>query len=126
MRVRVAVPGAAATAAERVTFCATPGVSVSVVGCAVTPVGKPVMVTGTLAMKPFVAVALTAIGCVAPPGMRVRDVGVADREKSAMAVGLELPSQDVSMRQSRKLKHAPSFFDKASISTSGATVTGSR
>jgi hypothetical protein len=59
--VTVALPVAAAEAAVSVTFCAVPGVNVSVAGFAVTPVGSPVTATATIPVKPFAGTALTLI-----------------------------------------------------------------
>jgi hypothetical protein len=61
VRVTVALPAAAVEAAASVTFCAIPGVSVSVAGFAVTPAGSPVNATVTTSVKPFAGTALTLI-----------------------------------------------------------------
>ena len=58
-KVMVASPAAAEEAAKRVTVWAVPGVRVRVAGCAVTPLGRPVMVTATLEVKPFSGAAFT-------------------------------------------------------------------
>jgi hypothetical protein len=49
----------AVTAAVSVVLCAVPGVSMSVAGLAVTPVGSPEIVTVTVPLKEFKAVART-------------------------------------------------------------------
>ena len=59
VKVTVALPTVAFAAAVSVTLCAVPGVSVSVAGFAVTPVGSPLMVTITVAVNPFVGTAST-------------------------------------------------------------------
>jgi hypothetical protein len=59
--VSVALPAAVADAAEMATFWAVPGVRVREAGCAVTPLGKPLIATATMPVKPFVGVALTLI-----------------------------------------------------------------
>ncbi len=63
----VAEPVCAVADADSVTFCAAPGASESVDGDAVTPFGKPPMVTFTGPVKPFDPVASTAIGCPDAP-----------------------------------------------------------
>lgn len=114
--VRVALPATAVAAAVIVTFCAVPGVNVRVAGCAVTPVGSPVMATATMPVNPFAEVAFTLICCPAPPGTSVIDAGVGAREKSASDAGLDPPPQEIAARQKR-LKQILSTFEKGRIST---------
>jgi hypothetical protein len=59
--VSVALPAAVAGAADMATFWAVPGVRVREAGCAVTPLGKPLIATATMPVKPFAGVALTLI-----------------------------------------------------------------
>ena len=82
VRVSMVLPAIAAAEAVRVTVCAVPGMSVSVDGCAVIPLGNPVIAMDTMLAKPLTGAALMLICCPAPPGRRVTVVGVADREKS--------------------------------------------
>jgi hypothetical protein len=58
VRVNIVLPAIAAVEAANVTVWAVPGVSVSMAGCAVTPVGKPVIATDTVLVKPLTGVAL--------------------------------------------------------------------
>src|ERR1700685_2089012 len=85
VRVNVVLPSIAAAEAVNVMVCAVPGVSVSVAGCAVTPLGKPVIAMDTMLAKPLTGGALTLICWDAPPGVRVTVVGRADNEKSGMS-----------------------------------------
>ena len=82
MKVTVALPAAAVEAAVNVTFCAVPGVNVSVAGFAVTPLGSPVIATATVPLKPFTAVARTLIGEPIAPAVMVNDAGEIVSEKS--------------------------------------------
>ena len=116
VRVSMALPGEAAGDAARVTACGVPGMRVSMDGCAVTPLGSPVIATDTMLAKPFTGTALMLICCPAPPGRRMTVVGVADKEKSASSAGLELPPQEVSTRPTR-VEHAQSAFEQERIST---------
>jgi hypothetical protein len=61
---------------------AAPGVSVIVEGCATTPAGKPVIVIGTFAAKPFCPVANRDTLAGVPFATSVVDVGVTLSEKS--------------------------------------------
>lgn len=67
VRVSIALPGIVAAEAVKATVCAVPGVRVSVAGCAVTPVGKPVIATDTWLVKPLTGTALTLICWEVPP-----------------------------------------------------------
>jgi hypothetical protein len=82
VRVTVALPAAIVEAAVSVTFCAVPGVNVSVAGLAVTPVGSPVMATATVPLKEFNAVANTLTFEPAAPATIASDVGETVSEKS--------------------------------------------
>ena len=59
VRVTFAFPVAALAAAVTVVFCAVPGVRFSVDGLAVTPDGRPLKLTFTDPLNPFVGVAFT-------------------------------------------------------------------
>jgi hypothetical protein len=74
---RAAVP----SGAVRVSVAAVPGVSVMGDGCAVTPAGKPVTVTGTLAENPFCAVASRDTVAGVPLAVKFTVAGVALSEK---------------------------------------------
>jgi hypothetical protein len=69
VKVTVGLPAAAFAAAVMVTLCAVPGVSISDVGFAVTPVGSPLIATDTIPEKPFAATASTLTGCPVPPAV---------------------------------------------------------
>jgi hypothetical protein len=82
LKVSVALPAAAVEAVLSVTFCAVPGVNVSVAGFAVTPLGSPVIATVTVPLKPFTAVARTLTGEPVAPAVMVNDVAETVSEKS--------------------------------------------
>jgi hypothetical protein len=85
--VNVTVPDCAAVpdAAVSETVAAVPGVSVSWAGWAVTPAGRPVIVTATFAANPFWGVASRDTVPGVPFAVRVVDVGVMVKEKSCGA-----------------------------------------
>ena len=114
MKVRVTGPLAVAGAAEMATFCAVPGVNVSVDGWAVTPVGRPVIATDTMPVKLLAAVALMLICCGGPPGTSVMLPGVEASEKSAGGFGEEL-LQEMSKRQVMKLEQARNNLGEEAI-----------
>ena len=76
------MPAAAEEAAVMVVLCAVPGVRFKDAGFAVTPVGRPVIATFTVPVKPFTAVALTLIVEPAAPVVRLRAEGEAAKVKS--------------------------------------------
>jgi hypothetical protein len=82
VKVTVEVAAAAPAAAVSFVLCAVPGVSVSVAGLAVTPVGSPLIVTETAPLKEFSAVANTLTGEPVAPATIVSDVGETVSEKS--------------------------------------------
>jgi hypothetical protein len=84
--VNVAVddPTAVPSGAVKVSVAAVPGVSVMVDGWAVTPAGKPAMVTGTLAENPFFAVASRDTVAGVPLAAKFTVAGVAVSEKSGV------------------------------------------
>lgn len=84
--VTVELPADAEDAAVNVTFCATPGVRESEAGLAVTPVGRPLTVTATVALKPLVAAAST-VKLSSAPAARVSVVTDAVTVKLAAGVG---------------------------------------
>jgi hypothetical protein len=90
LRVSVALPAAAVDAAVSVTLCAVPGVSVSVAGLAVTPVGSPLIESATFPVKPFAGTAFTLICFPAPPAVRATVAGVAVNEKSVAGAAAEM------------------------------------
>jgi hypothetical protein len=116
VRVSITLPAGAAADAVRAMVCTVPGERVSMDGCAVTPLGSPVIATDTMLAKPFTGAALMLICCPAPPGRRVTVVGVADKEKSASGAGLEPPPQEVS-RRAMRVEYAQSAFEQERIST---------
>jgi hypothetical protein len=93
----VAIPAAAVDAAVSVTFLAVPGISVRVDGLAVTPVGRPLRVTFTLAVNPFRAFALTATAWPAAPAVNARLVGATVSEKSGAGVAAVTLNATVAM-----------------------------
>jgi hypothetical protein len=110
VRVRVVLPPIAEPSAEIEMFCGVPGVSIKDEGCAVTPVGSPLIATETVLLKPFDAAAATLICCAGPPGARVTVPGEDEREKSAG--GLELPPHEASKRQRKRPEQAKNVFEK--------------
>jgi hypothetical protein len=104
----VALPALALVPAVSVRFLAVPGVSVSVEGLAVTPVGSPDRDTLTLPVNPFKAFAVTETDFPALPAVRLRLAGATIREKSGVgaaaaivkaiiAVWVRLPDDPVSV-----------------------------
>jgi uncharacterized protein YodC (DUF2158 family) len=81
VKVSVAAPTAAAEAVM-VTLCAEPGISESVVGCAVTPAGSPVIATATVPLNPLTGFTVTLRGAPDVPAMRVCEAGDAVSVKS--------------------------------------------
>jgi hypothetical protein len=76
-------PAAVPAGAVRLSVAAVPGVSVSDDGCAVTPVGSPMIATCTFEENPFCAVANTETAVVVPLAVKLIDVGITLSEKSA-------------------------------------------
>jgi hypothetical protein len=112
-RVMVALPAAAEEAAERVTVWAVPGVRVRVAGCAVTPLGRPVMVTATLEVKPFSGAAFTLMVWLGPPAVSAMVAGVAEREKSGVSGGLTTLGMDPPPQEARrKRRHNPGMAER--------------
>jgi hypothetical protein len=104
------LPAAVPAEAVTVTLCAVPGVKLSVAGFTVTPVGRPVIATLTIPVKPLAGTALTLIACPVPPGISETLAGVALRVKSpAGGGGVDPPPQDVSRSTERKLIPARVF-----------------
>lgn len=83
--VMVEEPGAAEDEAVKVTLCGVPGVRVSDEGLAVTPDGRPEKVTVTGLLNPFCAVDENWIAVPVWPGVRLRDVGDAEKLKFGAA-----------------------------------------
>jgi hypothetical protein len=88
-----------------------------VAGCAVTPVGSPAMTTAIVPVNPLAAVAFTLICCPVAPGTSVITAGVDAKAKSPSDAGLDPPLQEIKARQTRKLEHTLSVFEKEYIST---------
>ena len=82
VNVTVAFPVAALPAAVRVTFCGVPGVRLKLDGSAVTPDGRPLKATWTVALNPFAGSAFTEITSPVAPCVNVRLGGVRVRVKS--------------------------------------------
>ena len=87
MSVTVDDPAAVPNAAVRVRVAAVPGVSVMVEGCAVTPAGRPAIVTWTLAENPFCAVASRDTVAGVPLAVKLTVAGVALSVKSGVGGG---------------------------------------
>jgi len=92
---RVEVDAAAPDVAVSVVFCAVPGISESVDGLAVTPVGSPVIVMVTVPVKPLAGTAFTATGWPVPPATIVSFDGAAVSEKSGGGGAVEMVSAAV-------------------------------
>jgi hypothetical protein len=99
VRVIVALPAPAVSAAVISTVCAVPAVKVNFDGFTVTPEVRPVMETATVPVKPFCGAALTLMDCAWPPGVSAIVAGVEDSEKSAgcngVTVAWDPPPQDM-------------------------------
>ena len=80
------MPIVAFDAAVSAMLCGVPGVSASVAGLAVTPVGSPLSVMFTVPVKLFRAVAFMEIACPVLPAVRDRLPGDAETVKSGAAV----------------------------------------
>jgi hypothetical protein len=106
----MALETAAFPPAVMVTLCAIPGVNVIAVGCAVTPAGRPDMVTVTISVKPFMGTAFRLSCCPALPGTTVTLDGVTARVKSRVSVGLDPPLQDIRTKQKGIVKRKPESF----------------
>jgi hypothetical protein len=104
VNVSVALPGAALPAAVIVTLCGIPGVSESVVGCAVTPVGSPANVTVTIPANPLLEAAFRLIGCPAPPETSGSAAGVIAREKSPSDTGWDAFPHDIRTRNNSEVE----------------------
>jgi hypothetical protein len=113
VRVMAALPAAAEEAAERVTVWAVPGVRVRVAGWAVTPLGRPAMVTATLEVKPFSGEAFTLMVWLGPPAVSATVAGVAEREKSGVTGGLTPLGTDPPPQEARrKRRHNPGMAER--------------
>ena len=82
VNVAVDEPAVVPAGAVSVSVAAVPGVSVRDDGWTVTPVGNPVIATGTLDENPFCAVASTETVAAVPLAVKVRVAGVTPSEKS--------------------------------------------
>jgi hypothetical protein len=91
--------------------------SVSMAGCAVTPLGNPVIATDTMLAKLFIGAALMLICWAALPGRRVMVVGAADKEKSAMGTGFDPPPPQEVRTRPMTVEHAKRTFEQECIST---------
>lgn len=81
VKLTVAVAAPALDAAVKVVLCAAPGVSESVAGLAVTPLGRPVMAMATVLLKELTAVARTLTFEPLSPATSAADVGETESEK---------------------------------------------
>jgi hypothetical protein len=95
VNVTVAVDAPVPDAAVSVVLCSVPGVSDKVAGLAVTPFGSPEMVTETVPLKEFNAVAKTLTGEPVVPATRVREVGERVSEKSGGGGAAEMVTATV-------------------------------
>ena len=97
-RVMVLELAGAVVIAVRVMVCGAPGVRVTDVGAAVTPVGRPEIVITTGEMKPLIAVAVTVTCWDFAPAVIAMVAGAAEREKSAITLDVELQPMMVKAR----------------------------
>jgi hypothetical protein len=95
VKVTIAVAATAPAPAVSVVLCAVPGVKVSVAGLAITPVGSPVIVTPTVPLKEFNAVARTLTFEPVAPATIISDVGDTVNEKSGGGGAAETVSATV-------------------------------
>jgi len=115
--VTMTLPATAFAEALTVTVCAVPGVKLSVAGCAVTPLGSPVIATFTVPVNPLAGTAFTLICCPPPPGTSETLAGVAVRLKSpAAGAGVEPPPQETSRSRPKKLIPRAALSEQALIS----------
>jgi len=92
----VAVPALALVPALSVRFLPVPGVSVSIAGLAITPVGSPDKETLTLPVNPFSALAVIETDFPMLPAVRLRLAGATVSEKSGSgAAALTVSALDV-------------------------------
>ncbi len=96
----LAVALEAVEAAVRVTFCDAAGVTLTVLGDALTPGGSPVIATETDPLKELMAFAETVMSAPEPPACSVTEVGETASEKSGEedeegAPVLELPDLEL-------------------------------
>ena len=116
MRVTVALPAAALEAALSITFCAVPGVNVSVAGLAVTPAGNPVIATATVPLKPFTAVARTLTGEPFAPAIMMSDAGETASEKSATGTGVLIWVPHDTRARHKDKQHPCAMFTTSGLS----------
>jgi hypothetical protein len=90
---------AAVAAAASVIVCDAPGVIITDAGLAVTPAGKPEIVTVIIALSPFTAVDVTVTCCVDPPAVSATLAGAADTVKSSTTLAVEPHPPTVNARQ---------------------------
>jgi hypothetical protein len=93
VKVMVPVALAAVEAAARVIFCGTAGVTLTVVGEAVTPAGSPETATETVPVKELTAVAEMVTSDPEAPACSVTEAGETESEKSG--VGEDGGGEDV-------------------------------
>ena len=79
----LAVPLTADADAVRLTFWLVPGERTNLDGVAVTPWGKPAIVTCTELLKPLPAIAIMEMDCAAPPSVMPALASLNWSEKSA-------------------------------------------
>jgi hypothetical protein len=79
-----------------VAACIAVGLSVSVEGFAVTPEGRPEMETETEPLKKLSEEAVRVTALLVEPAVTEREAGEAEREKSGVGLGVELPPQVLS------------------------------
>jgi hypothetical protein len=90
---------AAVAAAVSVIVSVAPGAIITDAGFAVTPAGKPEIVTAICALYPFTAVDVTVICCVAPPAVSATLAGVTASVKSCTKLAVEPHPPAVNARQ---------------------------
>ena len=87
------VPAVASAAAAKIMVCGVPGVSVSVVGVAVTPAGSAEVDTPMVLLNPFAATADTIVCWPKAPVVSVRLVGLTLKEKSGGGAAVTLSTK---------------------------------
>jgi hypothetical protein len=122
----VAVEDPALAAAVSVVLCAVPAVRESEDGLALTPAGRPLIVTATVPEKPFAGTAFTLTICPAPPAMRASVVGDTVSEKSAAGAGDHFEADPPPQERSERSTNAQIADPTARGSWNGAFCAASR
>jgi hypothetical protein len=87
------VLAAADAAAVKLTGWGVPGVRVKLAGDALTPAGRPLIVTGMIPVNPWIAVAETDTGWALPPAVMLKLAALTVIEKSGVPLPRIIPPQ---------------------------------